>query len=70
MAEDNRTLATYGINAVCTHLGCIVPWNTVEKKFTCPCHGSQYDKEGRVIGGPAPLVSPFSKINTCASLSA
>ncbi|KAI3753810.1 hypothetical protein L2E82_25874 [Cichorium intybus] len=51
--ENNRPIATYGINAVCTHLGCIVPWNTVEKKFMCPCHGSQYDNFGKVIKGPA-----------------
>ncbi|XP_071725867.1 uncharacterized protein [Rutidosis leptorrhynchoides] len=55
MVENNRTLATYGINAVCTHLGCIVPWNTVKKKFMCPCHGSQYDNDGRVLSGPASL---------------
>ncbi|KAI7727192.1 hypothetical protein M8C21_015721, partial [Ambrosia artemisiifolia] len=49
VVENNRTLLTYGINAVCTHLGCIVPWNTVEKKFTCPCHGSQYNNEGKSL---------------------
>lgn len=55
MVENDRTLATYGINAVCSHLGCIVPWNTVEKKFVCPCHGSQYNNLGAVVRGPAPL---------------
>ncbi|KAJ8907689.1 hypothetical protein NDN08_007796 [Rhodosorus marinus] len=48
-------LESYGLNAVCTHLGCVVPWNAAEKKFKCPCHGSQYDKTGKVVRGPAPL---------------
>lgn len=52
--EDNE-IERYGLNAVCTHLGCVVPWNTNEKKFKCPCHGSQYNAEGKVIRGPAPL---------------
>ncbi|KAK4750642.1 hypothetical protein SAY87_004124 [Trapa incisa] len=55
VVENDRTLATYGINAVCTHLGCVVPWNAAEKKFICPCHGSQYNNQGRVVRGPAPL---------------
>lgn len=57
VVEKDRTLATYGINAVCTHLGCVVPWNQAENKFICPCHGSQYNDQGRVVRGPAPLVS-------------
>ena len=40
---------------VCTHLGCVVPWVQAENKFICPCHGSQYDKNGTVVRGPAPL---------------
>ncbi|XP_022749076.1 cytochrome b6-f complex iron-sulfur subunit, chloroplastic-like [Durio zibethinus] len=55
VVEKDRTLATYGINAVCTHLGCVVPWNQAEKKFICPSHGSQYNDQGRVVRGPAPL---------------
>ncbi len=54
VTEDN-TIANYGINAVCTHLGCVVPWNASENKFICPCHGSQYNNEGKVVRGPAPL---------------
>jgi len=45
----------YGVNAVCTHLGCVVPWNKAANKFICPCHGSQYDFTGKVVRGPAPL---------------
>lgn len=52
---DTGKIADFGINAVCTHLGCVVPWNSNEKKFMCPCHGSQYDSNGKVVRGPAPL---------------
>ncbi|KAK2984731.1 hypothetical protein RJ640_004556 [Escallonia rubra] len=55
VVESDKTLATYGINAVCTHLGCVVPWNKAENKFLCPCHGSQYNFQGKVVRGPAPL---------------
>lgn len=42
----------FAISAVCTHLGCIV--YPVEFGFQCPCHGSKYNPDGNVIGGPAP----------------
>ncbi|HEY9626378.1 MAG: cytochrome b6-f complex iron-sulfur subunit [Oscillatoriophycideae cyanobacterium NC_groundwater_1537_Pr4_S-0.65um_50_18] len=53
--EGADAIASYGLNAVCTHLGCVVPWNANENKFMCPCHGSQYNSEGKVVRGPAPL---------------
>merc|ERR1719265_1425685 len=52
---EDKTLKNYAINAVCTHLGCVVPWNAVAKQFQCPCHGSRYDTDGKVVRGPAPL---------------
>jgi cytochrome b6-f complex iron-sulfur subunit len=55
VVTEDQTVANYGINAVCTHLGCVVPWNASENKFMCPCHGSQYDETGKVVRGPAPL---------------
>ncbi|CAM6077190.1 unnamed protein product [Sphagnum tenellum] len=55
VVENDGQLASYGVNAVCTHLGCVVPFNKAENKFICPCHGSQYNNQGRVVRGPAPL---------------
>ena len=44
----------FALNAECTHLGCLVPWSSFEKKYVCPCHGSSYDAAGNVLRGPAP----------------
>lgn len=51
--------------AVCTHLGCTV--NAVETGYACPCHGSTYDRWGRVTGGPAPRDLVFYKVYKGAS---
>jgi cytochrome b6-f complex iron-sulfur subunit len=46
------------VSAVCTHLGCIVNWDTQIKKFTCPCHAAVFDIHGNVVSGPPPKPLP------------
>lgn len=42
------------LSAVCTHLGCTVPWVEKESKFICPCHLGVFASDGRLLGGPPP----------------
>jgi cytochrome b6-f complex iron-sulfur subunit len=49
--EDGGFLA---LDRTCTHLGCTVPWQSEQGRFTCPCHASTFDITGQVLGPPAP----------------
>ncbi len=49
--DEDGTL--HALSPVCRHLACIVAWNPAEHSWDCPCHGSRYSGEGRVIQGPA-----------------
>jgi len=64
IVKDDKTLESYGLNAVCTHLGCVVPWSSANNKFMCPCHGSQYSPDGAVVRGPAPLPLALAHCDT------
>jgi nitrate reductase gamma subunit len=48
----DNTVTVY--SPICPHLGCHYHWNPQSQRFECPCHGSVYTLDGRVIGGPAP----------------
>jgi len=54
----DATGALHECSAVCPHLGCIVAWNSAEKTWDCPCHGSRFSKFGEVINGPANVGLP------------
>ena len=50
----------HAISITCTHLGCIVKPSATG--FDCPCHGSRFDHDGKVIRGPAPAPLPWRKV--------
>lgn len=43
----------YCVNSACSHIKCTVAWNNAEKSWDCPCHGSRFDINGKVLTGPA-----------------
>lgn len=56
--DENGKL--YQRSAVCTHLGCLVRFNSLEKTWDCPCHGSRFGIDGHPINTPA--ISPLAEI--------
>src|SRR5204862_5980832 len=49
--DERGTL--HELNAKCPHLGCIVAWNSTEKTWDCPCHGSRFERFGKVVTDPS-----------------
>jgi Rieske Fe-S protein len=66
-AYCDATGVLHECSAVCPHLGGIVAWNHSEQTWDCPCHGSRFDKFGKVLDGPAitnlsPLEAPLAPL--------
>jgi quinol---cytochrome c reductase iron-sulfur subunit, bacillus type len=40
------------LSAICTHLGCTVPWDPGRNEFVCPCHGGSFSADGTHLSGP------------------
>jgi cytochrome b6-f complex iron-sulfur subunit len=64
VVRDSKGL--YAISAVCTHAGCTVNAGAVGG-FDCPCHGSTFDENADVTGGPAQL--PLPHFSLCLTSS-
>jgi nitrite reductase/ring-hydroxylating ferredoxin subunit len=65
LVRDSAT-SVRAFNPVCTHRQCVVAFNAGDKKIKCPCHGSQFDLDGRVVHGPAsrpPETYPAELVN-------
>jgi glycine/D-amino acid oxidase-like deaminating enzyme/nitrite reductase/ring-hydroxylating ferredoxin subunit len=43
----------HALSPVCTHLKCSIAWNNAEQSWDCPCHGSRFSYDGKVLTGPA-----------------
>ena len=65
LSGENGALEPFALQAECTHLGCLVgPWNPLSQRFVCPCHGSEYKRDGSVARGPAPKPLKLAKVGT------
>jgi glycine/D-amino acid oxidase-like deaminating enzyme/nitrite reductase/ring-hydroxylating ferredoxin subunit len=51
----DETGKLHAVNPVCPHAKCIVEWNTAEKSWDCPCHGSRFSADGILLTGPSSL---------------
>lgn len=56
--DEDGTL--HAFEARCTHMGCRLHWNAIERSWDCDCHGSRFDAKGAVVNGPA--VTPLRPV--------
>jgi cytochrome b6-f complex iron-sulfur subunit len=66
-SDGSPQLAAFALKAECTHLGCLVAADLEAAAsgvggFACPCHGSRYSADGRVLRGPAPRALALASV--------
>jgi Rieske Fe-S protein len=59
----NSDKGFYALGAICTHLGCLTAWKQDLDRIACPCHGSQFNRDGVKIAGPAPNPLPWYEVS-------
>ncbi|MBE6715161.1 MAG: FAD-dependent oxidoreductase, partial [Ruminococcaceae bacterium] len=37
----------------CPHMGCTLKWNSEERTWECPCHGSRFSENGEILDNPS-----------------
>lgn len=57
--DDGRPVV---LSTVCPHAHCHVDWNPKDKTWDCPCHGSRFKPDGRLLRGPA--IAPLTRISS------
>jgi Rieske Fe-S protein len=61
--DEDGTL--FLVDTTCTHMGCEIEWNSGDRTWDCPCHGSRFSIHGDVVEGPAKW--PLNKIEDYSS---
>jgi len=56
--DDDGTI--HRLSAACTHVGCHLHWNSFERCWDCPCHGSHFAIDGTALNGPA--IAPLEHV--------
>jgi cytochrome b6-f complex iron-sulfur subunit len=64
LRNPNNSQELIAVNPKCTHQACDVKWAAGQKRYECPCHGSNFGADGEVLNGPAtkPLAAYSAKI--------
>jgi Rieske Fe-S protein len=57
--RDDDSGEVHAVSVRCSHMGCLLRFNSAERSWDCPCHGSRFDVDGRVLEGPA--VQPLER---------
>lgn len=64
--DDSDDGSIIAMSAACTHMGCLVQWQSIQRNFLCPCHGRVFDTYGGIsgTGGPSSYSYPLPRLET------